>query len=291
MSPTSRGTPTRIATRIKLRTTSPRRAAHKFASFLATNLSIASVGSSSFADQLPGAKTVTTKDIRHSALLAAPGTLEIGLFSYTRYTLNERVELSLHPLGFFLWPEVDAKVRWLDCDRCDFTLATQHALSYPTWFLGAVAREGTGGLVDPTADNPITFLMDLSVLATWRIGTDSWATVEPRATFRLGEQGEVLDFPFLYQRLGALDSGYTLGLHAGLEGVIKQRVGYEFSATYTHLQSATVDGAFALEALVEARIKLTRDATLPVGLRFAHAQFPIGRRNHWFPYLDFRMVW
>ncbi len=95
----------------------------------------------------------------------------------------------------------------------------------------------------------------------------------------------------MYQRLAALDSGYTLGLRAALEGVIKERIGYEFSATYSHLPSDTVDGAFALETLLEARIKLTKDSTLPVGLRFAHAQFPIGRRNHWFPYVDFRMVW
>lgn len=234
---------------------------------------------------------VTTKDVRHGALLAPAGTLELGVFSYTRYTLDERVEISLHPLAFFLWPEVDTKVRWWDCSCGNFTISTAHALTYPTWFLNAVAREGTGGLVDPTADNPYAVLMDLSALVTWRIGHNSWATVEPMGTFRLGESGPGLDFPFLYQRLAALDSGYTLGLRAALEGVIKERVGYEFSATYSHLPLESVDGAFALEALLEARVKLTRDSTLPLGLRFAHAQFPIGRRNHWFPYLDFRMVW
>lgn len=236
-------------------------------------------------------EATTTTDVRHSALLAPPGTLELGLFSYTRYTLNEHVELSLHPLGFFLWPEVNTKVRWLDCTKCDFTLSTQHALSFPTWFLNAVAREGTGGLVDPTASNPTALLTDLSVLATWRLGNDSFGTLEPQATFRLGERGPGLDFPFLYQRLSALDAGYTLGLRAALEGIIKKRVAYEFSATYSYLPSDTVDGAFALEALFEARLKLTRDATLPVGLRFAHAKFPIGRRDHWFPYVDFRLVW
>lgn len=264
---------------------------HLFKALLAA-LACSSVARYADANEtLTAYEPTTTTDVRHSALLAPPQTLEIGLFSYSRYTLNEHVELSLHPLGFFLWPEVDAKVRWMDCGKCDFTLSTFHALGFPTWFLNAVAREGTGGLVEPTASIPVALLMDLSVLATWRIGTDSWGTLEPQATFRLGERGPGLDFPFLYQRLGAFDKGYTLGLRAALEGVLKQRVGYEFSATYTYLPSELVEGAFALEALFEARIKLTRDATLPVGLRFAHAKLPIGYRDHWFPYVDFRLVW
>jgi hypothetical protein len=234
---------------------------------------------------------ITTKDVRHVALLSPPGTLEFGLFSYTRYTLNRHVELSLHPIGFFLWPEVHAKIRWWDCSCGKFTISTAHSLSYPTWFLSAVAREGTGGLVDPNARNPTALLTELSVLATWRTGFSSWATLEPQATFRLGENGPGLDFPFLYQRLAALDSGYTLGLRAALEGVIRDRIGYEFSAHYTHLPGETVDGAFGVEVLVEARVKLTKDSTLPLGVRFAHASFPIGRRSHWFPYVDYRMVW
>lgn len=232
---------------------------------------------------------VFTKDIRHSALTAAPGTLEFGVFSYARYTLNERLELALHPVAFFLWPEVEAKVRWLDVGQ--FTLATAHALSYPTWFMDLAAREGTGGLLDPNADLPPALQMDLGLLATWRLGPSSWATIHPLVQVRVGEELPVLEFPFLYQRLTTANAGWSVALNANLEGLIGQAVGYEFGATYSHLPLASVEDAFAVEAVAEVRLLLSRTSTLPVGLRFAHARFPYGRQSHWLPYLDYRFVW
>lgn len=232
---------------------------------------------------------VFTKNIRHSALTAAPGTLEFGVFSYAKYALNERLELSLHPLGFLLWPQLEAKVRWWD--TAEFTLSTHHAVSYPTWFADAVAREGTGGLVDPTAELPATVQMDLGLLATWRLGPSSWGTVQPFAQGALGGALPVLEFPFLYQRLAAANAGWVIGLNAALEGVVEDTVGYEMSATYTHLPLPSVEHAFAVEAALEARLLLSRASTLPLGVRFTHARYPYGRRNHWYPYIDYRLVW
>lgn len=230
-----------------------------------------------------------TKNIRHSALTAAPGTLEFGVFSYGKYAINEHVELALHPIGFLLWPQIEAKLRWFDDG--ELTFSTLHAVSYPTWFLGAVAREGTGGLVDPTIDLPTTFQTDLQLLATWRLGPSSFGTVAPFAQLRLGGQAPLLDFPFLYQRLAATNAGWVAGLNTALEGVIEDAVGYEFSATYTYLPLESVEHAFAVEAVMEARFLLSQASTLPLGVRFAHAQFPYGRQSHWFPYIDYRLVW
>lgn len=232
---------------------------------------------------------VFTKDIRHSALTAAPGMLEFGLFSYGRYTLNDHVEVALHPIAFFLWPEVEAKVRWLDVGP--FTFATAHSLSYPTWFMDLSAREGTGGLLDPNSDLPPAFQVDLGILATWRLGPSSWATLHPRAQVRAGKELPVLEFPFLYQRLTAANAGWLVALDANLEGLLGESIGYEFGATYSHLPLASVEGAFAVEAVVEARLLLSQKSTLPIGLRFAHAKFPYGRQSHWLPYLDYRFVW
>ncbi len=230
-----------------------------------------------------------TKDVRHSALTAAPGTVELGVLSYGKYAVNEHLELALHPVGFFLWPQLDAKVRWFDAGG--FTFSSFHSLSYPTWFLSVVAREGTGGLIDPTQPIPHAIQTDAGLLLTWRLGPSSWATVQPLAQVRLGRALPLLEFPFLYQRLAAANAAWVLGVNASLEGVIEQTVGYEFSATYTHLPLASVDGAFAVEALAEARWLLSESSTIPLGIRFAHARFPYGRRSHWLPYIDYRFVW
>lgn len=239
--------------------------------------------------QEQGHSATFTKDVRHSALTAAPGTLELGVFSYGRYAVNERLELALHPVGFFVWPGVDAKLRWLDVG--DFTFSSVHSLSYPTWFLRGVARDGTGGLIDPTQSVAHAVQVDVAALATWRLGPWSWATLQPLAQFRIGEALPLLEFPFLYQRLAATHAGWALGVNASLEGVIGQVVGYEFSATYTDLPLPSVPGAFSVEALTELRWLITDDSTIPIGVRFAHARFPYGRRSHWLPYIDYRIVW
>lgn len=230
-----------------------------------------------------------THHIHNSALTAKPGTLELGVFSASKYALSEHVEISLHPIALLAWPQINAKVRWFDFDT--FTLATHHSLSYPTRFFDVVAREGTGGLVDPNVDLPATGLTELGVLATWRLSPRSWATLQPLLQARLGSALPILEFPFLYQRLAAANAGWSVGLNAALEGLIGNTVGYEFSATYLHLPLPPYENAFALEAFMEARVLLSEHSTLPFGVRFAHARFPYGRRNHWLPYVDFRFVW
>lgn len=230
-----------------------------------------------------------THHIHNSAITSAPGTLELGVFSATKYALSEHVEISLHPIALFAWPQVNAKVRWLDAGT--FTLSTHHSLSYPTRFFDVVSREGTGGLVEPNVELSATGLTELGVLATWQISPRSWATVQPLVQARVGSALPVLEFPFLYQRLAAANTGWSAGLNAALEGLIGSTVAYEFSATYLHLPLLSYENAFALEAFMEARVLLSQRATLPVGVRFAHARFPYGRRNHWLPYVDFRFVW
>src|SRR5690606_20511297 len=150
-------------------------------------------------------------------------------------------------------------------------------------FSNAVAREGTAGLVDPTANVPAAVQMDLALLATWRLGPNSWGTLSPFAQGALGGSLPVLEFPFLYPRLAAANAGCAAGVNAALEGVIGNAVGYEMAASYMHLPLPSVDGAFAVEALFEARVLLSAASTLPLGLRFSHARYPYGRRNHWLP--------
>ena len=187
---------------------------------------------------------------RHTALVAPAGSLELGLLSAARWGAFEGLELSLHPLWFFILPRVQAKVLWQHTDG--WTFSSRHEVSSPSLFLNLVAREGTGGLLDPTQPIPIAVFTEHGALLTWQAGPTHWLTVEPHVQWRMGEAGPILDFPFLYQRFAALASGWVVGTRFSAEGVVLSPLGYSAEVTYTHLPLESVPGAYAVEAQLEA---------------------------------------
>jgi hypothetical protein len=60
------------------------------------------------------------------------GRLELGLLQSAHYGLSDRVEVSLHPLWFFVLPHVEAKA--LAAEQGRFSFAVRGRLSYPTLF-------------------------------------------------------------------------------------------------------------------------------------------------------------
>ena len=224
---------------------------------------------------------------RHSAVVAPSGSLELGVLSAARLGLNGTLELSLHPVWFFVLPRVELKARWLHGNG--LTLSTRHEVSTPTLFFGVIAREGTGGLLDPNTPSPLAVVTEHGLLLTERAGAEHWLTVEPWVQLRIGESGPLLDFPFLYQRFAVVESTWAAGMRLGAEGRLFPALGYGAALTFSHLPVDVVGGAYAIEGALEARFRVSPTVAVPLGIRAARAHFPIGVRTHWFPYIDVRV--
>ncbi len=223
-----------------------------------------------------------------TALTTEPERLELGLVSRSAYAPNDWLELRAHPLAALVLPSVDAKVRWWS-EGNNF-ISTRHGLTYPSLFLNVVAREGTGGLLPPDEPVPQALMLRSDVLATRRLATDGWVTLEFGAEVAPRTENPVLlDFPFLYQRFAALDA--PLVPHVGVD--LAWGFGHlslQANARYDWLLVEDVDGAFALETAGEASWSFTDEVALSVLGRAAWARFPVGTRFHWFPMLDLRMA-
>ena len=224
-----------------------------------------------------------------TALTTPPGRLNLGVFSAGTFSPNERVELRLHPLWFFVLPHVEAKVRWLDAGPLQ--LSSVHRLSYPTWFLGLVSREGSLGLLPPTTDVPIAVLLESDVLGSVEWQPGHWLSLELGAALALQGGGNlpVLDFPFLYQRFAALSAPWVPRLGLSLEGSIGP-VAYALDYHHYVLPLDGFETFHANEWSARAYLEVARGHRIGAGARLSAAHFPIGWRTHALPFIDYQLA-
>ena len=228
-----------------------------------------------------------------SALTLPQGRVELGLLAASRYGLSDRVELAVHPIWFFALPHAEAKFRYFELPR--LALAARARLSYPSIFLGLVAREGSGGLLPETSEPPVALLLEADAIVTGEVHPGALASlslgfaVAPHASFTEAEL-PLLDFPFLYPRFAALyspivpraqvnlESALFLGFHLDLEfrGYVMPALPY-------------VGTTLALEQALSLEYRFGERAAVSLGARLGEAEYPVGPRVHALPYADVRV--
>jgi hypothetical protein len=221
------------------------------------------------------------------------GRLELGLFQSAHYGLSDRLEVSLHPLWFFALPHIEAKA--LATEQGRLSLAVRGRLSYPTWFLGLVSREGAGGLLPKTSSAPQAVQIEGDVLgsAVWAqqqlLSVALGLAVAPHASFT-PEELPLLDFPFLYPRFAALYSVLVPRALLGFEGHIWRGLHYDASVTgYLMPQLPDVGTAYAIEEAVALEYRFSQHVAVSLGLRSSEAKYPYGALVHFLPYADVRV--
>lgn len=224
-----------------------------------------------------------------SALTVAPQRLELGATSASHWGVSERWELSTHPVWSLLLPRLDAKWRAWDGER--WHLALSPGLSYPSWFLGAIAKPGALGLLPPDEDVPQSLIVDGDARLTLRAARDHWLTALLGASVAWREHDPVLlDFPFLYQRFAVLNAPWVARGGLALSATVWQQLDYETTATLHWLPLDEVDDARVLEANAELGWSFSERWRVSLAARAAWSRLPVGERFHWFPIADLRFA-
>ncbi|NOZ35872.1 MAG: hypothetical protein GXO80_11310, partial [Chlorobi bacterium] len=97
-----------------------------------------------------------------SADVLEQGRKEIGVFAPFKIGLKNSSELSVHPLLFFVIPNITYKKQWKVTDNYRF--ASIHTLTYPTLLLKMLSRNGAGGILPATSTIPQLFKLNNSAL-------------------------------------------------------------------------------------------------------------------------------
>jgi len=182
-------------------------------------------------------------------------------------------------------PNLDAKVSWYRGEG--FHFATRYALSYPTYLLELLSREGAGGLLPKNTEVPHTVMGSVSLLGTFDLGSEqlvTWTagtTVAP--SFPSDEEMPLLDFPFLYARFAALKAVATYELGLRYDGQHKW-LAYGLDIEYYVLP--VIHDGYTIEQGGWIGWLAGDHFTVRIGYRVTYGRYPAGYLFHYFPFLD-----
>ncbi len=212
---------------------------------------------------------------------------ELGLFTASRYGITKNLELSAHPLMFFLMPQVKIKVGW--GEYFGFRLATEHGIFYPTQFMRLVARKGTGGLISPEFSIPQMLAIYNRLLVSYRPFKKAVLTVHAGIAFSIKsgfpDKRTTIDLPIIYPRLAVFY--YQPEYDAGIDfrGKFFPLFGWLFNVE-NFIISNTKENYFLENKGVLTYTSKKETLRIEAGYKLCFGRYPYGPQWHLLPVLD-----
>lgn len=223
------------------------------------------------------------------------GIFRVGVFNPLSYGITDKLEVSTHPLLFFVFPNASVKKLWYVTER-PWYLSTRHTLNYPSIALNIVSRKQFGGVLPENTKVP--FILGLSnefLASTWLIKKTSCTPPDLLLTLKLGLKvaakiGDntipTIDYPLIYQRTAIYQKKtYLWYFGAGLDGYLPHTI-FNFSVDFD-LFSVKFFDDYAVEhkGLLVWSNKEER-FTVAGGYLLSWGTYPFGTNLKVFPLID-----
>jgi len=224
-----------------------------------------------------------------SAEVIRPGQWEVGLLQPLVYGLASDLQLSLHPIIFFVMPNGTITKTWGNVKQ--WKIASRHELNYPTPLLRMVAKEGIGGFVSPEFNIPKILLASNDLLASM-IGTSYKLTFKAGITIAV-KNDEIdsrtsIDLPLIYNRLSPLYNGSYIKVGSDYQFTLNRKTTFCLDFDYFLLNNSDHYTALEHKALI-CHVKNQRQ--ISIGYKFIAAEYPFGVEKHLLPIFDIRWQW
>lgn len=212
---------------------------------------------------------------------------ELGLFTASRYGITQNLELSVHPLMFFLMPQVKIKVGW--GEYSGFRLTTEHGIFYPTQFMRLAARKGTGGLISPEFTIPQMFAIHNGFLVSCRPFKNAILSSQAGIAFSVKfgplDKRSTIDLPVIYPRLAVFYNNPEFDAGMDFRGKIIPVFGWLFNVENFILYGTKQNWFLENKgALVYTSKKET--FRVEIGYKLCYGKYPAGPQWHLLPVLD-----
>lgn len=212
---------------------------------------------------------------------------ELGLFTASRYGISNNLELSAHPLMFFLMPQVKVKAGW--GEYSGFRLATEHGIFYPTLFMRLVATKGTGGLISPEFTIPQMFALSNRFLVSYMPFKKAILTAHAGITFSVKfgplEPGSTIDLPVIYPRLAVFYNQPEIDAGIDFRGQIIPRLGWLFNVE-NFMVCGTAENYFLENKGVMTYSSKKETLRIEAGYKLCFGKYPAGPQWHLLPVID-----
>jgi len=226
----------------------------------------------------------TLKWSDNSADVLEQGKKEIGIFAPFKMGLKNNSEIGVHPILFFVIPNVSYKKQWKANDNYHF--ASVHTFTYPTFLLKILSRNGVGGILPATSTIPQLFKLDNTALLTIN-------KFNQKFTFSAGldlclsvgtSDFQYIEWHIVYPRTYSLNNLFTP--HAGIDviGNIYKKFVYEYKFNSFFLTQ--VDKGIIFENQLKISWQKSDNFAVKVGVVYSYGTFPFGKDGELFPMFD-----
>ena len=241
--------------------------------------------------QLYGAKNWWS----HSAHLLPVNKWEVGIFQPLRYGYSETMEISCHPILFFIMPNASFKIPHKDIGG--WTTASKHSFVYPTSLLNLLSRGiNIGGniasLIPPNLHVPPM----IGFSNEWLMSKSSTiADITLHGGLDLGivfgelDSRSSIDLPLIYHRMAVYYN--TWGIDMGLD-IYKQftnKIGIHSDIDFHFFPG--FEGAYDIEHKFLFIWNNSERFQIITGYKFIYGQFPHGSESRFLPYIPLVESW
>jgi len=227
---------------------------------------------------------------RDTAYPLENGQRQMGIFQPRVYGMNNNLEVSTHPLLFFVKPNI--KIKKYHGENKVFGIASRFSFDYPTPFLKLIQREGKFGILskDPNiGEIPNLFVFQGELLATKKSANYS-ITGKVGLSICLGceiDSRHLVDLPLAYPRMLIYAKG--LSNNVGLDYYYKYS---EKISLKTDIDSFIIlDKDVFIENKFIVEYKFSPKYILTGGVKLTQGTYPFGKQLDVFPLIDLRWSW
>ncbi len=213
------------------------------------------------------------------------GRKEIGLFGPLKIGLRDSLEISANPIWFIVMPHIAIKKQWNSLIGLQF--ASKHKITYPTLFLRALSRNGTGGILPSTSIIPQLFKLNNSIILSKEINERLTLSFNAGLDLSIGF-GESnlsdIEFHFAYPRVYSFNN--LLVPYAGITftGIATEKIHYNYNLN-TFILTGDNSGI-----IVEQQLKfdycLSQKVKIVAGIISSYGDYPYGKDFGVFPVAD-----
>ena len=221
------------------------------------------------------------------------GQRQMGVFQPRIYGMNNNLEISTHPLLFFVKPNVKLKKFYKEINGLG--LASRYSFDYPTPLFKMLQKKGIGGLLSNPNDVgkiPHLIVLQGELLAT-KIFTQYSVTAKLGMATCLGcalDSRHLIDYDLAYPRMALYHYGIGANMGLDLDYIYSEKISLKADMDMFFLPEEKI----FLEHKFLLSYNLSKKYILTAGYKYSYGYYPFNKlEGLWnlFPLLDLSWHW
>ena len=218
------------------------------------------------------------------------GQRQMGVFQPRMYGMNNNLEISTHPLLFFVKPNV--KVKKYHGEYKGLGMASRFSFDYPTPLLKLIQREGKFGILskDPDiGDIPSLFVFQGEFLVTKK-SADYSLTGKAGLSICPGcelDKRHLVDLPLAYPRMAVYHYGFASNVGLDLDYIYSEKISLKTDIDLFIIPDEDV----FIENKFMINYQFSPKYTLTGGVKLTQGTYPFGKQLDIFPLIDLSWSW